>query len=327
VNLARTLRPRTLSGLVGQTKLVEALRKQMSTRPANALLFHGTTGTGKTTIARIVAVALQCEHQKLWGDPCKECWERWNEFSITELNAADDSGKADLSSMAEMAKYEPTVGKKRVIILNEAHQMSAAAQKVLLMPTEDPPAHTVWIICTTDPRKISAELKRRFFDYKVLALGEKGVLALLERGAKKIGFTGPIADLAAKAEEHQVYSPGVLLNSLEKFASGMSAEEAVLSLESAFADTFSICKAVSSGNWSTLRGLLKKATPEEARWIRASVGGWLRGILWREANPKRADILADCIILLADGRAPLDDSSLLLWVQAVLYKVVRKLRQ
>lgn len=119
--LTLSMRPTKLSEMVGQNVLVEAIRKQMVERPPQAIMFTGGTGTGKTTLARIVAVALQCDHQKVWGAPCEECWAQYDRkgFSIHEINASSERGVEDLEKIAEVARYQPNFGKQRVIILDE----------------------------------------------------------------------------------------------------------------------------------------------------------------------------------------------------------------
>lgn len=135
--LTETMRPATLSQVIGQKLVVEALRKQMTTRPAHAIMFHGPPGTGKTSLSRIVAISLQCDHQQVWGDPCKECQEA--SFDIHEVNASEANGVEDAAQLVERARYRPTFGKYRVLILSEAQRLTSQAQQLLLKPTEEPP--------------------------------------------------------------------------------------------------------------------------------------------------------------------------------------------
>jgi hypothetical protein len=322
--LSLSLRPRTLSQMVGQKTLVDSIRKQMGERVPQAILLTGVTGGGKTTLARIIAIALQCPHQKLWGDPCEPCANA--SFSIHEINASDNNGVEELSRVAETARYAPVAGKYRVFILDEVQRLSSASMGMLLKHTEEPVKSTVWIFCTTDPQKLLPTLRRRFVEYQVKGLGPNGIELLLKRGAASIKCDKPLPPLIDQIRQQQVTSPALVLMALEKYASGFSPEESVVSGE-ANAETLAICKAVIGGRVQELSRLLQTVTAEQSRLVQASVAGYLRSCLFREGNLQKADRIALGMQELVDGRSPLDDKQLLNWVIGILWKVTRRLGQ
>ncbi len=319
--LSLSLRPQSLSDMVGQESVVRAIRNQMNKRPPAAFLLHGSTGVGKTSLARILAVSLQCSHQKLWGDPCAECWSRWKDFCIHEVNASETNGVEEIGKVAELGRYRPSPpARKRVIILDEAQLMSNSAQNLLLKHFEEATSHTVWIICTTVPNKILATLKRRCMAYQLRGLSFEDRELLLKRAAKTAKITRPLSPLVEAAATAQVSSPALLLMALEKYSSGMSAEESVSGNEGSPINTLLVCKAVTEGSWKDVQKTLKDITPEDVRWVRTSVSGWLCGILKRESNRTRCDLLARSIALLTEP-APLEETLMLHWMWANLCRV------
>ncbi len=321
-----SLRPHRLSQMVGQKSIVAAIQKQMEQRQPSAFLFSGPSGCGKTTLARIIAVALQCEHQQEWGEPCEDCWNQWDQFTIHEANASETNGVEEIGQIAELAQYAPTPpSRKRIVILDEAHLMSNNAQNLLLKHFEDPPESTVWIICTTLPSKILATLRRRCMTYQVKPLSYEGRSLLLNRAAKEAGITRPLKGLLAAADAAQLGSPGLLLMALEQYAAGIDATVAVAGADVSGVDTLAICRAVGVGDTVALCKALAPASPEAARWIRASVGGYLRGMIVRERIPTKAERLAVLLAMLMAGNAPLDDATLFNWLWATLFVIARKI--
>lgn len=324
--LSLSLRPRTLSGLFGQEELVKSIRNLQKTRQPRAWLFHGSSGTGKTTTARIMAVAYNCQHMALWGDPCKECWDRQTDFAIHEINASETSGVEEMGKVAEISRFRPVGSLKRVIILDEAQRASTAGQNLLLKPTEESPPSTVWIICTTEPSKILATLRRRCTTYQLRSLGFAEREKFLQKAAGVVKIERPLSDLYEQVHLANIGSPALLLQALDKYATGVSAEEAVAGADGVGANSLRICKAVTSGNWKNLRENLLAATPDEARWIRSSVSGWLRGILAKDNSPKTQERAAQSLYDLM-ANAPIDDAGMLLWLWPVLYKICKRYRE
>src|SRR6185503_10000650 len=138
-------------------------------RMPRAWMFIGQSGSGKTTIARILATSLNCTHNE-FGDPCSLCLKNSSKFQIHEINAGDISGVDDIREIAVGSQYAPiSPTRRRVYILDEAQRISSAAQNLLLKYFEEAPRTTVWIVCTTEPDKILRTLRRRCMVYTMQA--------------------------------------------------------------------------------------------------------------------------------------------------------------
>lgn len=329
--LSLALRPKGLSSLVGQQSMVASLRLQMASRPPQTFLLTGSTGCGKTSLARIIALSLQCTHQKEWGDPCEACYAKepnldrgiWGYFSVHEINASSTRGVEELGKVAEIARFRPMAGLQRVIILDEAQRASTEAQNLLLKIFEHPPKTTTWIIATTEQSKILPTLRRRCFDLKLSGLGSKATEVLLQRAVKHTGCKIPLAPLISQLEQQGISSSALILMAMEKYISGFSAEDSVTGAETT-TSTLGICKAVVNGKPKELRSLLYKVTPEESRWVRASVLGFIRASFWKENIPNVLSVQAYALQELSSGSAPVDDSLLISWLCGCLYKITKK---
>jgi len=316
--------------MFGQEALVKEIRSQMAERQPRAWMLTGGTGCGKTTLARVMAVAYNCQHMKMWGDPCEACWKEMTNAdgslrgpALHEINASESRGVEEMAKVAAISRHHPMGGLKRVIILDEFQRATKEGQNLLLKPTEEPPATTVWIICTTDPQNILATLRRRFTTYVLKSLGFDGREKFLQRAATSIKLARDLGPLFEASHSSGIGSPAILLQALEKYAAGAAAEEAVAGIDGAGANSLRICKAVTDGNWKELRGLLVAATPEDSRWIRGSVAGWIRGILAKETDGKAQERAA---LSLGDltAYAPLEDAGMRDWLWATLFKVCRR---
>ena len=157
--LYRKWRPRTFDDVVGQDHITSTLRKQVeSGRLSHAYLFIGTRGTGKTTCAKILARAVNCEHP-VNGSPCNECAacrgiESGSILDVVELDAASNNRVDDVRALQDEAVFSPAGVKKRVYIIDEVHMLSTAAFNALLKILEEPPEHLLFILCTTELHKV-----------------------------------------------------------------------------------------------------------------------------------------------------------------------------
>ena len=164
--LYRKWRPKTFSEVVGQAHITSTLQRQVAEgRVGHAYLFTGTRGTGKTTCARILAKAVNCEHP-VDGAPCGVCdacrgIDNGTLLDVTELDAASNNGVDQVRALREEAVYTPSVLKKRVYIIDEVHMLSIAAFNALLKILEEPPEHLLFILATTELHKVPATILSR----------------------------------------------------------------------------------------------------------------------------------------------------------------------
>lgn len=161
-------RPTDFASVKGQDDVLLTLRRQSLTgRFGQAYLFAGHRGTGKTTIARILSKAVNCEHPSENGPclACASCLAAKESLDILELDAASNNGVDKIKEMIAQAKYRPVQLKKKVFIVDEVHNQSAAAFDVLLKPLEEPPSYLVFILCTTELHKIPVTVRSRCEEY------------------------------------------------------------------------------------------------------------------------------------------------------------------
>ncbi len=157
--LYRKWRPRTFDEVVGQEHITSTLKRQVETgRLSHAYLFIGTRGTGKTTCAKLLARAVNCEHP-VNGNPCNQCpscrgIEDGSILDVVEMDAASNNRVDDVRALQDEAIFSPASVKKRVYIIDEVHMLSTAAFNALLKILEEPPAHLMFILCTTELRKV-----------------------------------------------------------------------------------------------------------------------------------------------------------------------------
>ncbi len=164
--LYRKFRPGEFEEVKGQEHIVTALRNQIRTgRIGHAYLFTGTRGTGKTTVAKIMAKAVNCEHP-VDGSPCNACASckaisGGTSMNVVELDAASNNSVDDIRQIVEEVRYSPTQGKFRVYIIDEVHMLSTGAFNALLKTLEEPPSYVMFILATTEVHKIPVTILSR----------------------------------------------------------------------------------------------------------------------------------------------------------------------
>lgn len=172
--LYRKFRPHTFEGVIGQDHIVKTLKNQMKTqRVSHAYLFCGTRGTGKTSTAKIFARAINCLAPTPDGEPCNECTVckdhlEGRSVNVIEIDAASNNSVDNIREIREEVKYAPTQGRFKVYIIDEVHMLSNSAFNALLKTLEEPPAHVIFILATTDPQKVPATILSRVqrFDFR-----------------------------------------------------------------------------------------------------------------------------------------------------------------
>lgn len=168
--LYRKWRPQTFEQVLGQTATVKTLRRQIEAgRIAHAYLFCGCRGTGKTTMAKLMSRAINCQNPKD-GDPCGECEAcraimGETTMDVLELDAASNNSVDNIRDLLEQVRYPAQIGRYKVYIIDEVHMLSTAAFNALLKTLEEPPAHVVFILATTEPQKLPATILSRVQRY------------------------------------------------------------------------------------------------------------------------------------------------------------------
>ena len=171
--LYRKWRPQTFADVIGQQHITDTLRAQLqSGRLSHAYLFTGTRGTGKTTCAKLLARAVNCEHP-VNGDPCNECAAcrgilDGSVLDVTEIDAASNNGVDNIRDLRDETRYTPAQVKKRMFIIDEVHMLSIGAFNALLKTLEEPPEHVLFILATTELHKVPATILSRCqrFDFR-----------------------------------------------------------------------------------------------------------------------------------------------------------------
>ena len=203
--LYRKWRPKVFADVIGQDHITETLRKQVAEdRTSHAYLFTGTRGTGKTTCAKILSKAINCE-QPVGGDPCCKCpscvgIDNGNFLDVMELDAASNSGVDHVRALRDEAVYSPASVRKRVYIVDEVHMLSTQAFNALLKIMEEPPEHLVFILATTELHKVPATILsrcQRFSFKRILPEDISRRLAYVAR-QEQIDLTADGAELLAR---------------------------------------------------------------------------------------------------------------------------------
>ena len=199
--LYRKWRPKTFADVTGQTHITETLQKQVAEgRTSHAYLFTGTRGTGKTTCAKILAKAVNCEHP-VDGNPCCACpsclgIENGSFLDVLELDAASNNGVDQVRALRDEAIYSPARVKKRVYIIDEVHMLSLSAFNALLKILEEPPEHLMFILATTELHKVPATILSRCQRFSFRRIQPGDIEARLQYVARQEGI--PLTESGAE---------------------------------------------------------------------------------------------------------------------------------
>jgi DNA polymerase-3 subunit gamma/tau len=294
--LYRKWRPRTFDEVVGQEHITETLKRQVATgRLSHAYLFTGTRGTGKTTCAKLLSRAVNCEHP-VDGNPCNQCpacvgIESGSILDVLELDAASNNGVDQVRALRDEAVYTPAAVKKRVYIVDEVHMLSTAAFNALLKILEEPPAHLMFILATTELHKVPATIKSRCqqFSFKRLLPGQISARLSYVCAQEKIALSSDAAALLARLADGGMRDALSLLDQCAGYAETVDVPQVLEALGLAGnVETARLMQAIARGDTAaaleTLGGLY--AAGKELRALLGELSALTRDLLIRKTAPQ-----------------------------------------
>ncbi|MGX2031708.1 MULTISPECIES: DNA polymerase III subunit gamma/tau [Methylocaldum] len=259
--LARKWRPRTFSEIVGQEHVVRALTHALEfDRMHHAYLFTGTRGVGKTTIARILAKALNCEDRKTY-DPCGECVicrevDEGRFVDLIEVDAASRTKVEDTRDLLENVQYAPNQGRYKVYLIDEVHMLSGHSFNALLKTLEEPPPHIKFLLATTDPQKIPVTVLSRCLQFNLKRLTPDQIRAQMEEILRResIEYEAAAVKLLARAAEGSMRDGLSLLDQAIVHGGGRLREAEVSLMLGTVArhPVFELLSALAEGDAATL---------------------------------------------------------------------------
>ena len=294
--LYRKWRSRTFDQVVGQGHITQTLKRQVeSGRLSHAYLFTGTRGTGKTSCAKLLARAVNCENPQN-GNPCNACpaclgIENGSILDVLELDAASNNRVDDVRAILDEAVYTPATVKKRVYIIDEVHMLSTQAFNALLQILEEPPAHLMFILATTEVNKVPATIKSRCQQFAFKRIRAEDIAAHLLRvsGAEGIDLTDSAAALIARLADGGMRDALSRLDQCDR-GGGTVDEEQVLSalglagnLEAA-----ALLQNAADGDTAAALGRLDRlyAGGKEMNALAGELSALVRDLLVRKTAPK-----------------------------------------
>ena len=250
--LARSWRPKTFSQLVGQDHVVKALTHALDQgRLHHAWLFTGTRGVGKTTIARIMAKALNCTGAdgsgKMTSEPCGKCpacmeIDAGRFVDYIEMDAASNRGVDDIAALLEKAAYAPSNARYKVYMIDEVHMLTNHAFNAMLKTLEEPPEHVKFILATTDPQKIPVTILSRCLQFNLKQMPVPLIVEHLEKvlAAEKVEYETNALRVLAKGAQGSMRDALSLTDQAIAYAAGKVSEEAVRGMLGTLDDAYLI---------------------------------------------------------------------------------------
>ena len=225
--LALKYRPKKFSEVIGQEAVIQTLKNALDNKKlANAYLFSGLRGSGKTSTARIFAKALQCDKGES-SEPCEVCENciMANEnrhIDIIEMDAASNRKIEDIRDVIEQTRYKPTIGRYKIFIIDEAHMLTREAENALLKTLEEPPPYVKFILATTDPLKLPATILSRTQHYRFTKIDTKLIKNHLEYVLAKenVEYEPKAVELIAKSGNGSLRDTLTLLNQAIAYSKG-----------------------------------------------------------------------------------------------------------
>ncbi len=305
VALYRKARPPVFEEIKGQDHVVRTLKNQVITdRLQHAYLFCGTRGTGKTSAARILARAVNCEHPKD-GNPCNECAScraiaAGSAMNVIEIDAASNNGVDNVREIVEEVRYRPAQGKYKIYIIDEVHMLSTSAFNALLKTLEEPPSYVIFILATTEVHKIPITILSRCQRYDFHRIGADTISDRMRELAGREGITADDKALRfiARAAEGSMRDALSLLDRCLAYANGgeIDYETALTALGAVDADVYNELIDVLSRGEAGRGVFIFDKMVESGREVGQFVGdfiGYLRNLLLIATSAAEAEDLVD----------------------------------
>ena len=275
-------RPKTFDEVIGQDAAVAAIESVLKKRSNQTFLFHGPSGTGKTTLARICATELGC---KAGG-------------SIIEFDAATHTGIDDMREIVSNNTLRPLGGGNRAIIIDEVHAISKSAWASMLKVLEEPQAWLFWFLCTTELGKVPANIKTRCASFEMKAVSEDDLFGLLKTiiSKERIGPPDDILDLCVREAYGSPRQAIVNLGICASVQNKQEAAELLRSAEAAGKGVIDLCQALLKREaWNRVRNILNDLKDTNAESVKAVVCDYMTKVVLNAKEPKSAGMATEVL--------------------------------
>lgn len=293
--LSISLRPNKLDDIIGQDDIIKTIKSQFeSERIPHFYLITGNIGSGKTTLARILAIMLQNEDKTKIDYTISP-----SKYDISEINASDKNGVEDMRELLERVKYKPIYPSiAKIVILDEAHMLTQQAQNVLLKITEDTPKDVYFIFCTNNDSKILPALRRRACIIQTHGIDNEGIHKLLLLAKNEAEYKKDISELEESLINFEINSPGLILQTAEKYFSGADITSCLFNTTSTTVDTKKLCEYVLKGKWKEVQEILKTVKKEDIVIIKIYILNYLKSCLLKTESLNTSISIAKAIKII-----------------------------